>query len=191
MVQTAQASNRGYTLLELTLSLALAVTFLTAFLASSQALMQGLWQGGAGLKGQDEAGSALDQMYLDLEQASSFYARSDYAIDFQTLSGKRIAYRLFANGGDPLDTVLEKSVDGASSSIGPRRMIANLNPHNSSFNFSGTGAPSQAPQVLFTYQAANAETAPRTNIWLILQANKTAPIYYMRTKAMSVTMHSW
>ncbi|MNY06395.1 hypothetical protein D3C86_1391500 [compost metagenome] len=130
----------------------------------------------------------MDQMTRDLEQATSFYASGSYLVDFQTPGG-RIAYRLFAIDGASQDVVLERSLNnGAWTAIGPKRMIANYNPYGATF----FGLAAKAPRPLFGYNyPLSTGEGPKTDIYMVLQANQTAPITYIRTKAQSVVMTNW
>lgn len=190
MVTNAQASKQGgFSLLELALAIALSAALLTAFFSASFALMQGLLLAADGVRGPVEGSEAMDQIVYDLEQATSFTASTSFALEFQTPGGK-IGYRLYANDSASRDVILERAVNDASRSIGPRRMIANFNPYGATFILNG--APSLVPKPLFGYNVPlGSGEAPKVDIYLILQPNQTAPINYLRTKAHCGLMTKW
>lgn len=186
---TAPASSRGFTLLELTLAVAISVAFLTAFLAASQALMQGLFMAGDRLGDQVETASAIDQMVYDIEQASSYTWRLPYYLDFQTASGDRIQYRMYATDGASGDVILERSVNGASESIGPKFAIANLNPYNADLRI--VNNTPTASINLFSYNQPNTQTAPQVDIMIATQPSRESAVSYMRSKAVCQLLLSW
>lgn len=184
-----RGSEVGFTLLELALSVALSAVLMTAFFSTARALMQGLIVAGEGVSGPTQAAEAMDLISADFEKATSFQsATNPFACSFVTPQGL-IAYRLIALDAASQDVVLERSVNGATSSIGPRRMIANFNPYGTTFVINGAATTLQQP--LFSYGGAGATLSPAMTIYLILQSNQTAPVHYLRTKAWNVTRSSW
>lgn len=187
MARNARGSNRGFTLLELALSVALSAVLIAAFFSASRAMLQGMLISADGVRGPSAAAAAMERITADFEQATAFLQRGPYSLSFTTPAGT-IAYRLVALDAASRDVVLERSVNGATSSIGPRRMIANFNPYGATFLINGAPATTQE---LFAYGGAGPTLAPTMNIYLVLQPNQTAPIQYLRTKAACVTLTSW
>lgn len=176
-------------MLELALAVALSAVLLTAFFSASRALLQGLIMSADGLRGPAEAAEAMDQITYDVEQMTLFTATTSYSIAFNTAYGS-IAYRLFAQDNASQDIILERAFNGASRSIGPRRMIANFNPYNSPFVFTD-GVTSYAPVPLIATRGATSATGPMLDIQLVLQPNQTAPISYLRTVAFVYGRTTW
>ncbi len=184
-----RASNKGFTLLELALAIALSVVLMTAFFTASRALLQGLLLAADGMRGPAETAEAMNRMAEDVEQATSFISTSSYAIHFNTAAGP-IAYRLYAADSASQDLVLERMSGGASQSIGPRRMIANFNPYGSTYNLL-SGATSSDPVSLFLYRATSSNTGPMLDIQILLQPNQTAPTTFLRTIAFIYSRTTW
>lgn len=188
MEPNERASNQGFTLLELTLAMALSGALLIAFFTTSQALMRGLAMAADGARGPAQAAESMDQICLDLEQATSFSVRSAYNIEFLTPSGT-IGYRLFARDAASQDVVLERAVNGASQSIGPAHMIANFNPDRSTFIIDNN--PTTATVSLFFYNTPSSNEGPKAYVYLVLRPNQTAPVSYLRTMAFCYARTTW
>lgn len=180
------AYSRGYTLLELTLAVSLASVFLMSFFIGFSTFIRGINMASMATRGPDEAAVAVDLMTADIDQASAVISVSPYAIDLLTPGG-RIAY---AATGTPQDTMLVRYSGGSllgitplggtgasSYSIGPRRVIANLNPYRSILlDSSGIPHPVASPVAVFD----NPVTPPVIRINLALQPLQEATISYVR-----------
>ena len=184
-------SESGFTLMELSLALAVSTAFLTAFFVAYQTFGRSLTLAADSVSGPEEVADAMRAMTYDLDQATSFISSNSTTIDFETANNGRIAYQLVSNPSNFNDCYLLRYTGGAGTSpspvggngstpafIGPRRMIANLNPYSSTmmdFNNHLVATVS-----LFDNLTAS---PPFIEMELVVQPESDAPVQYVRAAA--------
>lgn len=170
-------SEAGFTLLELSLALALSSAFLAAFFLGYRTFGQSLGMVARGLGATSDAVETVDRMAWDLDHATGWTVINGEVADFLTPEGQ-VIYRMAQATESPGFAVLTRTVGGTTTVIGPRHAVANYDPF-------GTGVKdfSNAPAVvapLFRLAAAN---PPSIEIQLILQPTRESPTTYVRRVA--------
>lgn len=130
-----RGSEKGITLLELTLSLALAMVLISAFFVAYRGMMQAINLVANEVNGTSRVAEMLDAIALDLDRSENapVVAPGGLSVTF-TLGGQAITYRVVsASPGTPQasqDVYIERQQGSAGpwTSVGPRRVIANWHP---------------------------------------------------------------
>lgn len=186
---SARDSDAGFTLLELTLSLALGTALLMGFFVGYRTLLQSINLTAGDLRGPAEAAEAIDRMIQEIDQATSVNATTtnSYQLDFN-IGSKEVRYRLVAsNPTSPIasqDVYIERwdSVSLASTSFGPRRVIANFHPYaNALLDLAGNPVAAYQSVPFIAYQPGAAQ--PQTDtilVNLVLQPSAEATASYVR-----------
>lgn len=189
---SARDSNAGFTLLELTLSLALGTALLMGFFVGYKTLLQSINLTAADLKGPAQAAEALDRMVQEVDQATSVNAATtnSYQLDFN-IGTKEVRYRLVASNPTSAnasqDVYIERwdSVSLASMSYGPRRVIANFHPYaNGLLDLAGNPVAAYQSVPFIAYQPGAAQ--PKTDtilVNLVLQPSAEATASYVRAQS--------
>lgn len=191
MAPSRPASEAGFTLLELSLAVALSTAFLMAFFFGYQTYLQSVNMAVANLRGPAEVAEMVEQMTRELDQAIAVNSWGPTSIDFTIPNNVRIRYALVVS--DPAasqDVYVERwdSLSNASASIGPRRVIANAHPY-ASIMFDARNNVIQPPTLvpLFDYPAESPGPGGQTmqvGIHVVIQPQEDAMVRYVRGNAM-------
>lgn len=193
MEPSRRPSSAGFTLLELSLAVALTSAFLAAFFFGYQTYLQSVNLAVSSLRGPSEVAEMVDEMTRELEQATSFGASDSMTLSF-SIGTTQIVYRLVvADPAASQDVYVERwdSATNQAQPIGPRRLIANAHPYRTPMlDASGAWVQPWAPVSLFDYPAAQAGPGNNTvmiGIHVVVQPSFESPVQYVRGIAMPRT----
>lgn len=171
----AARSQRGLSLLETSLALAILATLGAGIFVAVRSQQDGLSTVLSDLRGLQNADDALSALVRDMSTASAFTVNATDSLDFTPAGGGTSTLRVGpAIAGDPRNRPLVYTVNGIPRNLTQARVLINHNPGG--LTLQGAGGDGTVP--LFSPAAG---TPNRVTITLVLQARPDAPVRYLRT----------